>query len=80
MFFFNTVLCDKNNLYSLDKSKFHRYLLWLSIFSKLSKLPFQFRLLTLKDFFNKCKQIRNFLRFFPHLLKKLLTEASFFVQ
>ena len=33
----------------------------------------------LKDFFSKYKQIRNFLRFSPHLLKKLLTGNFFFL-
>ena len=32
------------------------------------------------DFFSKCDQISSFLRIWSHLLKKSLTETSFFVQ
>ena len=31
-----------------------------------------------KDFFSKCDQIRNFLRIWPHLLKKSLMENFIF--
>ena len=35
---------------------------------------------SIKNFFNKCDQIRNFLRIWPHLLKKSLMENFIFVQ
>ena len=35
---------------------------------------------SIKDFFNKCDQIRRFLRIWSDLLKKSLMETSFFVQ
>ena len=34
--------------------------------------------LSIKDFFSKCYQIRHFLRIWPHLLKKSLTENLVF--
>ena len=34
----------------------------------------------IKDFFNKCDQIRSFLQNGSHLLKKSLMETSFYVQ
>ena len=35
---------------------------------------------SVKDIFNKCDQIRSFLRIWSHLLKKSLMENFFFMQ
>ena len=43
----------------------------------LSKQPLHKKMLSITDFFRKCDQIRNFLRIWPHLLKKFVMENIF---
>ena len=62
--------------YTCHKNSWYKYFSYYSLRTcTAQKMKF-----SIKDFFNKCDQIRSFLRIWSHSLKKSLMETSFFVQ
>ena len=64
--------CNQYSINLLPQSCWYGYILWCNVIAQKMKF-------SIKDFFNKCDQIRSFLRILSHLLKKSLMENFIFL-